>query len=273
MDPKEHWHCLDCRAACAQLDASADGLARDEAGKRLEQYSANVLAEQAARPLWRMLFDQFTDILILVLIAAALVAGLIGEPRDSAVILVIVLLNAIFGVVQEYRAERAVAALRRMASPEAAVLRDGIVSTIRSEHLVPGDVVLLEAGRAVPADLRLLEAVDLQADESLLTGESRMVEKQTSALRANDLPLGDRTNMAFKGTLITHGRGRGLVVATSMGTELGRIAGMPSETARIRTPPADPSCSLRRTSRLRNSGNLCSPLRDRRSERGTCRAG
>ncbi len=236
MARNRQWHCLGTGEACKQLDASADGLTRREAATRLERYGANALAEQAARPPWRMLFDQFTDVLILVLIAAAVVAGLVGEPRDSAVILVIVVLNAMFGAVQEFRAEKAVAALRRMAAPAALVLRDGSVSTIPAEHLVPGDVVVLEAGSAVPADLRILEAAELQSDESLLTGESGTVEKQISSLQAEDLPLGDRSNLAFKGTLITHGRGRGLVVATGMRTELGRIAEMLSGTARIRTP-------------------------------------
>ena len=236
MTDNARWHRLDIGAALDRLESRPEGLAASAAAERLRRYGANAIVEQARRPPWRMLLDQFRDFMILVLIAAAVIAGLVGEPQDSIAIVVIVLLNAILGAVQEFRAERAVAALRRMAVPATAVLRDGAARTIAADDLVPGDVVLLEAGNAVPADLRLIEAAELAADESTLTGESRPVDKSTAPLPAERLPLGDRTNLAFKGTLITRGRGLGLVVATGMQTEIGRIAGMLQGAELVRTP-------------------------------------
>ena len=173
-----------------------------------------------------MFLDQFKDFMILVLIAAAVVAGIIGEPSDTIAIAVIVLLNAVLGFVQEYRAEKAMAALKKMAAPSATVIRDGQPETVAADQLVPGDLVLLEAGKVVPADIRLTEAVQLRTEEAALTGESLPVEKETAALPEEDLSIGDRKNMAYKGTLVTYGRGRGLVTATGMQTELGRIAAL-----------------------------------------------
>lgn len=236
MTGEAYWHRLDIDAAFDRLDSRPTGLAEAVAVERLRQYGVNAIVEQARRPLWRMLTDQFADFMILVLVAAAMIAGLVGDPQDSIAIVIIVLLNAILGAVQEYRAERAVAALRRMVAPEATVIRDGPVHTMPADGLVPGDVVLLEAGNAVPADLRLIECAELAVDESALTGESRPVQKTIAPLVADHLPLGDRTNLAFKGTLITRGRGRGLVVATGMQTELGRIAAMLRGAAPVRTP-------------------------------------
>ena len=173
-----------------------------------------------------MFLDQFKDFMILVLIAAALVAGVIGEPSDTIAIAVIVLLNAVLGFIQEYRAEKAMAALKKMAAPAATVIRDGKPDTIPADQLVPGDLVLLEAGNVVPADIRLRETFQLRTEEAALTGESLPVGKQTEALPDKDLSIGDRKNMVYKGTLVTYGRGRGLVTATGMRTELGRIAAL-----------------------------------------------
>jgi Ca2+-transporting ATPase len=174
--------------------------------------------------------------MILVLIAAAVVSGIIGDPQDAAAIVVIVLLNAVIGAVQEYRAERAVAALREMAAPEARVRREGHVRTIPATEVVPGDILLLEAGGIGAADVRLLEAADLRLDESALTGESTAVGKTTQALTGADLPVVDRSNLAFKGTLVAAGRGAGAVVATGMNTELGRIATLLHKDEIPRTP-------------------------------------
>ena len=230
------WHRLDVDETCDRLNSGRDGLTTPEATARLEAHGLNSIVAQARRHPLRMLVDQFTDLLILILLAAAVIAGLIGEPQDSIAILVIVFLNAIFGAVQEFRAERAVAALRRLATPEAVVVRDAAVCTIPSENLAPGDVVLLEAGNAVPADLRLIEGSELQTDESLLTGESQTVEKIIGPLAEHQLPVSDRLNLAFKGTLITRGHGRGIVIATGMQTQLGQIASLLSTAELARTP-------------------------------------
>jgi Ca2+-transporting ATPase len=221
------WHCLDREAAAARLDSDLDrGLTTDAAATRLGQAGPNALREAGRRHPLMMLASQFTDFMILVLIAAAVIAGIIGEPQDSIAIVVIVLLNGILGFVQEYRAERAMAALKQMASPQARVVRGGQPGLIDAADLVPGDLVELEAGNIVPADLRLTELASLKVDESALTGESQPVEKQLARLNEADLPLGDRLNLAYKGTLATYGRARGLVVATGMQTELGKIAAL-----------------------------------------------
>ena len=212
------------------------GLEPGEAGNRLEAYGRNEMAARRRRGPLKMLLTQFSDFMILVLIAAAVVAGLVGEPQDSIAIVVIVALNAVIGFVQEYRAERAMAALQRMAALSARVLRAGSVHTVAATELVPGDVVLLEAGNVVPADLRLAEAVRLKVEEAALTGESQPVDKHSEALHDPDPPLGDRRNMAYKGTVVSYGRGTGLVVATGMRTELGRIAALLHGEQEVKTP-------------------------------------
>ena len=201
------------------------GLAADEVAQRQQRHGPNRLPEAPPRPAWKRLLDQFSDFMILVLLAAALLSGLIGDLADTLVIVVIVLLNAAIGFWQEWRADQALQALQRMAAPHATVRRaEGQVQVVATEHLVPGDVVLLEAGNLVPADLRLHEVAQLRVDESALTGESVTVEKTQQPLPVGERPLGDRLNMAFKGTLVTHGRAEGLVVATGAHTELGQVA-------------------------------------------------
>ncbi len=225
-DPgKQHWHCLDSEAAAAQLESDlGKGLGEEAASSRLAQTGPNELRESGRRHPLVMLASQFTDFMILVLIAAAVIAGFVGEPQDTIAIVVIVILNGIIGFVQEFRAERAMAALKKMASPQARVIRGGQPMLIDAAGLVPGDLVELEAGNIVPADLRLTELAALKVDESALTGESQAVEKQLAQLHETDPPLGDRLNLAYKGTIATYGRARGLVVATGMQTELGKIA-------------------------------------------------
>ena len=230
------WHRLQVEAVRERLDAPADGLSRDEAERRLERHGPNELVETGRKTIVGMVLDQFRDFMILVLIAAAIVSGLLGEPADTIAIVVIVLLNAVLGFVQEYRAEQAMAALKKMASPSATVVRDGTVRTMRATQLVPGDRVRLAAGDVVPADLRLSDAAQLRVDESALTGESMTVEKDPAPLDDPDLPLGDRSCMAYRGTMVGHGRGEGVVVATGMDTELGRIATMIQEQDEGRTP-------------------------------------
>jgi Ca2+-transporting ATPase len=234
---REDWHALAASDVAERLRSdAARGLAPAEAAQRLAEHGPNEVAEEKRRSLLALFVSQFKDFMILVLLAAAVVSGVVGELTDTIAILVIVLLNAVIGSVQEYRAERAVAALRAMAAPAAHVIRDGERKSIPAIEIVPGDVIALEAGDVVPADLRLTEAVELQTDESALTGESQGVEKSTSPLAADDLPVPERFNLAFKGTLVRRGRGVGVVVATGMTTEIGRIAELLRGEAGVRTP-------------------------------------
>jgi Ca2+-transporting ATPase len=230
------WHQLDSARVTEKLQSSDRGLDSEEARRRYEQYGPNELVEKGRKSLWVMFFDQFKDFMILVLIGAAVVAGVIGEPADSIAIAVIVILNAVMGFVQEYRAEKAMAALKKLAAPSAVVIRDGQTESVSAEQLVPGDLVVLEAGNVVPSDLRLTEAAHLRIQEAALTGESVPVEKDPAPLEGADLSIGDRKNMAYKGTLVSYGRGQGLVTDTGMRTELGRIAGLLQDQDEGRTP-------------------------------------
>jgi Ca2+-transporting ATPase len=231
-----HWHQQPTQAVLDGLRTSAEGLTAAEAERRLAEHGPNVLKEGPRRTALGMLVAQFTDFMILVLIGAAVISGLIGDVVDTVAIVAIIVLNAVIGFVQEYRAERAMEALRAMAAPTATVIREGLPVVILAAEVVPGDIVLLEAGRIVPADLRLLEAARLRVEEAALTGESIPVEKATAPLPQATLPVGDRRNMAYKGTIVTYGRGKGVVVATGMDTEFGRIAALLEEAEEARTP-------------------------------------
>jgi Ca2+-transporting ATPase len=234
---EEAWHALPAEAVAECLGTdSARGLGAAEAALRLAKTGPNEVVEERRRSPLALLVAQLRDFMILVLLAAAVVSGVIGEPQDTIAILVIVLLNAVIGAVQEYRAERAVAALRAMAAPAARVVRDGRQLLVDGSEIVPGDVVALEAGDVVPADLRLVETAELLTDESVLTGESQPVEKSTERLTGADVPMPERVNLAFKGSLVGRGRGRGIVVATGMATEIGRIAELLRSEAGVRTP-------------------------------------
>ena len=231
------WHALGAAPACAALSVdAATGLSASEAAQRLRQHGPNQLAERAPRHLARRLFDQFSDFMVVVLIVAGVIAGLIGEPQDTIAIVVIVLLNGLIGFVQELRADRAMAALKRLAAIHAQVWRGGERMQVPSAELVPGDIVALEAGNVVAADLRLLGGAQLRIDESALTGESVPVDKDGAQLVDGDAGVADRINMAYKGTTVTHGRARGVVVATGMTTELGKIAALLAGDGRQRTP-------------------------------------
>ena len=186
------WHSFDAEVALHHLESSTEGLTTADAQHRLAKYGPNTIPEKRRRSLLMILLGQFGDFMIMVLLAAALISGIIGEPQDTIAILVIVLLNAIIGAIQEFRAESAVAALREMATPEAVVLRDGKSITLAASELVPGDIVLLQAGNVVPADLRLLEVVEMQIDESALTGESIPVSKQSEVINKAELSPGAR---------------------------------------------------------------------------------
>jgi len=226
MSTPPPWHQREAQELLTEQSVDPTrGLSQDEVTRRLERFGANALQSQTRHGPWRLLLAQFTDFMVLVLLVAAVVSGLIGDLIDTVAILVIVLLNAVIGFVQSWRADRAVAALQVLATAQANVLRDGQLQAVPSPALVPGDIVLLEAGNHIPADMRLINIAQLQVDESALTGESVTVAKQTHVLPSDcSNALGDQLNMVFKGTTVSLGRARGLVLATGMATELGKVA-------------------------------------------------
>lgn len=230
------WHVLSIAEVLAALEADPRGLSPAEAARRRRVYGPNEL--EAARRIspWAILLAQFRNVLVLILLAATALSIVLGHGTEAVVIIVIVLFAVLLGFLQEYRAERALEALRRLAAPTATVLREGEPQEVPARELVPGDVVVLHTGDRVPADLRLLEAVHLRIDEAVLTGESVPVEKHTDPIPVPEIPLGDRRNMAYAGTVVTYGRGKGIVVATGMRTEFGRIAGMLQTIETGRTP-------------------------------------
>lgn len=212
------------------------GLTSAEAQKRLQTYGANELKESASRSPFKILWEQFTATMTLILIVAAVVSGFLGKWQEAIAILAIVILFSLLGFLQEYRAEKAMAALKKLAVPNVRARRDGQTQEIAATALVPGDIVLLEAGNIVPADLRLIESFNLRIQESALTGESEAVEKAITPLEKPDAPLGDRKNMAYMGTMVTYGRGAGMVTGTGMRTELGVIAGLLQNAREEMTP-------------------------------------
>jgi ATPase, P-type (transporting), HAD superfamily, subfamily IC len=212
------------------------GLQAEEAKRRFTVYGPNEITETSRRNPVRMFLDQFADFMIIVLIIAGIIAGIIGEPQDTIAILVIVILNTIIGFTQEYRTERAVTALKSLSAPSARVCRDGHVLSLPANQLVPGDLVLLETGNIVPADLRLVEAYQLQVQEAILTGESQAVDKITAVLHEKDMMPGDCRNLVFRDTQVTYGRGKGIVVATGMQTEIGKVARLLIEEEEVKSP-------------------------------------
>lgn len=221
-----NWHRLNIEEVFEITGSGPKGLTAADADERLLQTGYNELEEAKKRKAFAIFLSQFRDLMILILIAAAVISGIIGDLKDTIVIVIIVVLNAVVGFLQEYRAEKAMQALKKMTATFTKVSREGITRFIDSRELVPGDVVLLEAGNAIPADLRIIDSVNLKVDEAALTGESHAVDKITQSIEVSDLSIGDRRNMAYKGTFVTYGRGSGIVVATGMQTELGTIAKM-----------------------------------------------
>jgi Ca2+-transporting ATPase len=230
------WHAVPAPDAFDLLRSRPDGLTVSEARKRLERYGPNELQETRRISPWQILLEQFKNVLIIILLIATVISFFLGHGLESVVIAVIVLFAVLLGFVQEYRAERAIEALRQMTAPTATVMRDGEEVRIPARDLVPGDVILLSTGDRIPADARLIEAINLQVEESALTGESVPVEKHVHPLGYDNLPLGDRRNMVYAGTSVTYGRGRALVVATGMHTEFGKIARMLQTVETVRTP-------------------------------------
>jgi Ca2+-transporting ATPase len=238
MNRGEHppWHHLEVDEVLERLRTMREGLSSEEAKRRLQRFGPNRLATEEAIQPAQILLRQMQSPLIYILIAAAVVTALLGALIDTAVILAVVVLNSALGFIQEYKAEQALRALARMAAPKARVLRDGREQDIDAQAVVPGDVVLLESGNRVPADLRLLRAVDLQADEAILTGESIPVTKQTEPVPNHEAPLGDQFSMAFSGTSVARGRGTGVTTRTGMQTAFGRISAQVRRVGEVRTP-------------------------------------
>ena len=221
------WYKKSKEEVVSQLSTSTDkGLSNEEAQKRLEKYGPNALKEEGKQSMLSKIIAQFNDFLILILIVAAVISYFVGEKVDAVVIIAIVIVNAALGIYQEGKAEKSLEALKKMAAPSAKILRNGNVEVIPSNNVVPGDIVILETGDVIPADLRLIESSNLKVEEASLTGESVPVEKDSNITFDEDVSLGDRVNMAYSSTIVSYGRGKGVVVGTGHDTEIGKIATM-----------------------------------------------
>jgi P-type Ca2+ transporter type 2C len=218
------------------LHSSHNGLSEDEAVNRLGSYGQNKLEEGKTKSIFEKFLEQFKNVMVIILLVAAAISGFMHEITDTIIILVVVIINAVLGVVQESKAEKALAALKKMSSPHVMVKRDGNVKQVNTEDIIPGDIVLIEAGDYIPADMRLLQSSSLKIEEAALTGESVPAEKITSKIDKSEIVIGDRRNMAYSGSSVTYGRGMGVVTATGMNTEVGKIAGHISNTESSQTP-------------------------------------
>jgi Ca2+-transporting ATPase len=231
------WHALSREEVLEKLESGLEeGLSNNEATKRLEKYGPNQLAEGKKTTFWEMVYEQLNNFVIIMLVVAAVISAFLGEVVNAGAIVAIVVLNTIMGVIQDSRAQQELEALKKMASPEAQVLRDGHRVSLPARELVPGDIVFLETGNFIPADIRLIEAVNLKIEEAALTGESVPVEKNAASVLDSEASLGDRKNTAFSGTVVTYGRGKGIIVSTGMHTQLGLIATMLQSVEEEETP-------------------------------------
>ena len=235
-NPAPSWHTLSVDAVMSHLHSPPQGLAEVDVERRFARYGPNELQAAGRVSPWAILFQQFKNVLIIILLIATGISAFLGQGVETIAIAAIVLFAVVLGFIQEYRAERAIEALRQMAAPTVTVIRDGQEVEIPARELVPGDLILLHAGDKVAADARLVESINLKVDEAALTGESVPVAKNTEALRGEDMALGDRDNMVFGGTIATYGRGHAVVVATGMGTQFGRIAEMLQSVETGKTP-------------------------------------
>ncbi len=233
---QHEWHALGTKEVLEHLQVQGNGLTSAEAKRRLEQFGPNQLKEAPRPTFLQMLWEQLNNFVVILLIVASAISALLGDYVEAAAIMAIVVLNAILGIVQERRAEEALAALKKLSAPDAQVVRDGRRVSIPAYELVPGDLVFLEAGNFIPADIRLLEAVNLRIEEASLTGESLPVQKNAATVLEKNVPLGDRKNTAFMGTVVAYGRGRGVVTSTGMHTQLGLIARMLQSVEAEETP-------------------------------------
>ncbi|ACF11345.1 calcium-translocating P-type ATPase, PMCA-type [Chlorobaculum parvum NCIB 8327] len=229
-------HSISVEAVLKQFNTSPRGLSEEEASRKLEQYGFNQLDTAPPVSPWKLLVQQFANVLIITLLVATVLSAFLGHGIEAIAIAVIVLFAVLLGFIQEYRAEKSIEALRRMAAPASRVIRDGVEKLIPSQEVVPGDIVVLATGDRIPADARLVEAVNLRTDEAALTGESLPAEKEASAMLSPQTSVGDRRNMVFSGTSVVYGRGLAVVTATGMQTEFGRIAGMLSQVKVEKTP-------------------------------------
>jgi len=234
---QKNWHQWSGDELLEQFGVTREqGLTQEEAARRQEQYGVNELAEGQRISPWLLFLNQFKDFMMLILMGATLISGILGEYLDAVTIIAIIVLNGVLGFVQEFRAERSLRALKQLSAPHANVLREGVVRHIPAKDLVPGDIVILENGDRIPADIRWLSANSLDVEESALTGESHPVGKHAETIREADVPLGDQKNIGFMGTMITRGSGRGLVIRTGMDTEMGKIADLIQNTDTQETP-------------------------------------
>lgn len=233
---QEEFHALTVEETLKHLEVHEQGLSGAEAEKRLAHYGPNQLKEAPRPGFLALLWGQLNNFVVILLIVASIISALLGDYVEAAAIMAIVVLNSVLGIIQEQRAEQALAALQKLAAPEAQVLRDGSRKLVPAYNLVPGDIVFLEAGNFIPADLRLLEAVNLRVEEASLTGESLPVQKNAATVLDKNVPLGDRKNTAFMGTVVNYGRGRGVVTSTGMNTQLGLIATMLQSVETEETP-------------------------------------
>ncbi len=233
---QKNWHAIGGEETLSALSATREGLSSEEAARRQEKYGRNVLREKKKKSIWKMLLEQIMDVMVIILLLAAVLSLIFHDWAEAAVIFVIVVVNAVIGIVQEKKAADALASLATLTAPTARVLRDGEECTLPAEELVPGDIVILADGCVVPADVRLLEEANLAVQESALTGESVPVEKDALTILKEDAPLGDRVNMAFSSSVCTAGTAVGVVVETGMRTQVGSIAGMLDETDELQTP-------------------------------------
>ena len=241
-ESKEEWFQKSIEEIENQFQVNEEqGLSNEQIIQNKNVYGTNELAAKKKKSLFVKFLEQFKDFMIIILIIAAVISGIVGYYEgegitDSIIILIVVIVNAIIGVAQESKAEKSLEALQKLSSHVAKVIRNGNVEVVPSKDLVPGDIVILDTGDYVPADLRLIEAINLKAQEASLTGESVPVDKNTQTIKNEKVELGDRTNMVFSSSLITYGRGKGIVVETGMNTEVGKIAGMINETIGTQTP-------------------------------------
>ncbi|NSW89354.1 MAG: calcium-translocating P-type ATPase, SERCA-type [Firmicutes bacterium] len=230
------FHTISVEKTLQYLNTDLNGLTEEEALKRKSIYGSNLLEEGERKTLFLMFLEQFKNVMVLVLLVAAAISGFLKEITDTIIILAVVIINAILGVIQESKAERALEALKKMSSPYSKVKRNGNVTLLKTEEIVPGDIVLLEAGDFVPADMRLVESVNLKVEEAALTGESVPVEKFTREINDRDIVIGDRKNLVFSGSSVTYGRGMGVVTHTGMNTQVGKIAGYITKSKPDETP-------------------------------------